>query len=239
MNATQEMLERASKNRRQPQIGGVQRGRPSDIDGPFDTREDGTTRTVAERIIDLMRTGLPIDTAASAAGQNRFTVRGWLKVAGQATIRQTADETYALTPHEQKCREFTQQIEQATAEYETNEWERHGKIAWGGGRITEVRVERRFAGPHDTTGTKSKQVETVKILPPDARAIEFRLAHTFPSRYGNRVTVAVEEPALSDEEKAESLAEQLSAYLEGRDDGVAEGSPESVPEAVEQAETRS
>lgn len=210
-----------ARSRRPPKPGDVG-GRPSEIDLPFDLRQDGTTRTVGDAICDDVRSGLPIDTAIGRAGQKRSTVRAWLEIAGRLTIQETAGTLGQLTPHQTKCRAFAVKIDQARAQYLTNEWERHATAAYGGGRITSVRTKRKFAGRDDTTGIVVERIEEVRTLPPDARAIEWRLAKFDPARFGQSIKVTVEEPVLTEEDIAASLADELEVFLAGAAAGQAE-----------------
>lgn len=235
MNATQDMLARSAKTRHQPKVGGMTRGRETQLNDPYDD-----TRTIAEAIIDYVRNdGLKPETATSAAGLSVNALRNWYNIAGKATIRQTADPTTQLTSYEEQCRDLVTKVTSASAEWEQAENARLTGAEEGGHTARVVREVRKFKGPNDKEGWVAQRTTELKSIPPDPRVTMWRLEKRFPSEYGNKVAISVEDLALSDEEKAESLAEQLSAYLEGRDDGVAEGSPESVPEAVEQAETQS
>ena len=59
-------------------------GRPSNIDTPVGTDNEGNPITVADRIIGGMRAGAYLEESAIATGITKDTVYEWRKVAGKA-----------------------------------------------------------------------------------------------------------------------------------------------------------
>lgn len=223
MTTSAEQIARSATTRRKPQIGGMQSGRPSQIDAPFDTRPDGTTRTISERFLEEIAKGLSEETASRRAGLKYATVREWFLVAARAEIRHTADPNTTFTPHEHQCRKFSQNYDIAAGQFEATFCDALDEIGRGGRRISAIRTKRRFNGPQDHTGHVVERIEETRVLPPDPQVLQWRLAARFPAKYGTKVQITnVDDHGLTPEDEAESLADALAAFLVGRDEGIAE-----------------
>lgn len=212
---------------RAPKPGGIDPGRPSDIDTRFKLGPDGTWQTVSEAIIQAIQEGEYLETAAPRCGVSLKTARGWLYEAGKTRIRVLGHQgpgKARTTAHQRKCLAFSDAYEAATATYEANTLKEIDEIARGGRRTVTVRSKRRFAGPQDTEGVVVERIETTATVPPDGQLLVWRLAHRIPGRYSPKLAVltADELGGMSDDDTADALGDALEAFLAGREDAKAE-----------------
>lgn len=188
-------------------------GRPSEIDAIV-TRPDGSTSTVGEVIVQMMRAGMFFQSACNVAGKPSATGNEWLKVAGKARIRakgRTLD-ALGLTAHEERCCAFSDEVQRAAADALARACVDLTRLSMGGiPTVTEtVRVE---ADGSTTTTTRTEHTL------PDKQVIMWWMSRRFPKLYGDHVAVTINDGAdLSDEERLDSLTDSLSAYLAGVQD---------------------
>lgn len=206
-------------------------GRPSPIGAKFDHRDDGTTRTVAEALVDFVAAGDYLTDACAAVGIERETAREWLRVAARVRIANDGDPNPDnLGQHEANCLKFSDGFAKALSAFKHDKLAEVDQIGRGGRRVTKIRRKRVYKNANDKEGSIAWQVEEIEQTQPDLRAIMFRLQHRFPGEFSPKMQVSnVEDFTLSDDEVAESLAEKLEIFLQGHDAGKAEAA--EVPEA--------
>lgn len=219
---------------RTPKVGGDTAGRPSDIDTIISYNPDGTGITTAQAIIQSIREGEFLETAAPRHGIPIKTARSWLRDAGRTRLRllgHTGRGNPRTTTHERKCLAFSTGYEQATAEYEGVTLREIDDIARGGRRIAIVRTKRRFKNAEDTVGTVVERIEETRTVPPDGDLLRWRLQMRVPGRYSPKLDVKLVDPddALTDEEVADALADSLAAFLSGREEGLREAADAKPP----------
>ena len=96
-------------------------GRPSKIDTivATRTRDDGTVEriTAADRIVQCLRLGGYVETAAATANVDKTTIYEWLKIGAAATdkIERQGQRLADLTRHELRCMEFSHAVAEAQA----------------------------------------------------------------------------------------------------------------------------
>lgn len=190
-------------------------GRPSKLDAVIATRPDGTPVTVADRILETVRTGGYIETAAARAGIPKSILYTWLKNAARASQRLHAGETTPaqLTRNERRCIEFADALDAALADSETEELATHRRLALGGHEVVTVTVK------VDEQGRELERSERRETLAPNARALEWRLERRFPDRWGRRQQGELSGPGggaieveVGQAERARQLADALREF---------------------------
>lgn len=218
-------------------------GRPPKLDQVLRTRRrDGATVdvTIADHIIEAMRLGDYIESAAQSAGVDKRSVYEWMRVGADLSRRMHRATERGIrapkaTAHEKRCLEFSHAIAQATEEWHLATIGTLEQMARGG-RTIQTTTEKRAIDA--TTGVETVVERTVRteVLQPSIQAIEWRLRHRFPKRYSERLEVTGAEGGpieLSIEERAAGLASQLRAYLDGVDDA---DTPSGAPSDDQPAE---
>lgn len=207
-------------------------GAPSKIDAVVATLDDGTKITAAQRIVDALRAGDYFETAAAAAGVHKETAYGWLRTGAQATARADRAErlgtTAVLTPHQEACRQFSDAVAAATAEWHLETVRTLEQMARGGLQVQKVVAEFEQdpspgARPGDMVMVSRKV--TVETLAPNVAALTWRLERRLPHLYSRRLDVNVTADELGVDEQAEdemarSLAAQLRAFQAGAEEGM-------------------
>lgn len=161
-------------------------GRPSKITTVVLTREgpDGQTEevTAGERIVQCLRMGAYVETAAATAGVDKTTVYEWLKVGAQATAKITAGTATAskLTAHETRCMEFSHAVAEAQALAEMDDLATLAELGAGGRQATSTVTKRNAAGE------VLEHVTKVETLQPNAAVLTWRLERRHPDRWGRR-----------------------------------------------------
>lgn len=158
-------------------------GRPSKLSAPTVVMRDGTrqTITVAERIVDLIRSGAYAERAARSAGIAKGTFYGWLEVAGQARQLLAAGTAPSkLTDHQRECLQFSDAVEDAEAAYEMGALLGLERLAVGMPR--EVVTEKWIRGANGEEVLAERTVRTETGVP-SAHAIIWKLTRRFPERY--------------------------------------------------------
>jgi transposase len=204
-------------------------GRPTKIDQPVGTLPDGTTVTAADRVVDYLRAGNYLEAASAAAGVHRETVYGWLRIGADVHARLALADARGNRPpklaaHEERCREFSDAVDRARAEWEVRANMTLEQLARGGLETRNTTVK--YQTVLDAAGNpvvdadgnprriEVERSERVEVLAPNPQVIEWRLAHAFPDRYGNRLDVGVISPAAVPRDP-EIRARELAAGIRG------------------------
>lgn len=211
-------------------------GRPSKLDKVIAAdKRTGKPITVFDVIVQSIRRGEFLESAAGVARVDKRTVRGWLAVAKDAEDK--ADKHLPLTRHEARCLEFSHAVVEAECFAELDV----GEAILAAGRAPSVTtttvVKRVPVSMPDGTVEYHEQTETRRVEgPPNLAALLWRQEHRFPERWGRRqaieVTGAGGEPLIptAEEEAAEiaDLRREIEAYRQGVADGQASlaGHPE-------------
>lgn len=173
-------------------------------------RPSKLTQQMIDRIGASLRTGHYVETAAAMAGISKVTLYAWLKHGA----RMADTPASKLKAHDRLCISFLQVVEAAQADAEDRDLLRHAAVARGG-------LERTITT--EKTNAQGEVIEkTVKVetMPPDARAIEWRLERRHPARWGRRSSIEVTGPdggplELTTEERADRLAQDAALFLQG------------------------
>lgn len=197
-------------------------GRRSYIDQVLETRPDGTTVTIADRIIQAVRAGNYLETAAAAAGVHIQTIRTWITT-GNATLRLLNQGTPAsdLPRADLRYAEFAYALARAEAEAESEDVARLQQLARGQARThKEVTTIKRDA--NGAIVEQSTRVED-ETLAPDSAALRWRLEKRHPRRWAgtHRIELTGEEGGpveLTVTEKRAHLLETIEAIAAARDD---------------------
>lgn len=161
-------------------------GRPSKINTVVLTRttDDGTTIevTAGERIVQALRMGNYVETAAALAGVDKATVYEWLKVGAQATDKHQRQgiALAKLTTHERRCMEFSHAVAEAQALSEADDVATTAELAQGGRQHTTTTTKR------DAEGKVLEHTTRVETLQPNPAVLTWRLERRFPERWGRR-----------------------------------------------------
>ena len=139
---------------------------------------------LAEKVLQYVRSGAYIETAAAASGINKATLFRWLREGAKGKNK-------ALS-------EFNAAVEKALGEAELRDLLIIGKAATGGEVIADVTVTK----PDGTT------VRDRKLSVPQWQAAAWRLERKFPDRYGitRRIQAEVER-------EVEALLERIKEAL--------------------------
>jgi hypothetical protein len=185
---------------------GLKEGQPTKLTKPHRQAEDGTTVTVGEHVIQAVRAGNYIETAAASAGIDKSTLYEWLKRGAQ--VGTDVEEGRRTAPrkgsYEYELRKFSHAVAEAEAEWEV------------GANATLERLGRRrpVTETRETTETSPTGEVTTKVTTlrktdeADSATIRWRLERKYPKRYG-RSLVEVSGPdggPISVDVKAEARA---------------------------------
>lgn len=192
-------------------------GRPTSLTQVVSERttEDGTLvrTTVAERIIESVRAGTPLEGAAASAGITNDTLWRWLREGARANrLLIAGTKPKELTAEQRRLSEFSEEIHRATGEWEANSNLILERLARGGTRVVTVTEK------VDKDGNVLDKTTKTETLGPSAAVLQWRLSRRFPDRYADRVEVSGPggEP-ISIETRAKSLADGLRAFQAGAD----------------------
>lgn len=161
-------------------------GRPSKINTVVATRttEDGTVEqiTAADRIVQCIRMGGYIETAAATAAVSKVSVYEWLKVGATANDRHHRQGVplAKLTAHERRCMEFANAVAEAEALAEMDDVATLAELAGPGRTRTTTTMKR------DGSGDVLEHTTRTEELDPDARVLMWRLERRHPDRWGRR-----------------------------------------------------
>lgn len=181
-------------------------GQPSLIDQPLTIGDD--TRTVAEHLVEAIRGGNYIETAAAMTGVGKSTVYGWLKLGADASRK--LDKGLDITEHEAKCRAFSDAVVQAQAQSEALDVAMLGALGRGGRKVVHVTEKR------DKNNRVVEKVTRTETLPPSERALQWRLERRFPDRWGRKVELSGPNggPIEIDQTPSERLLATLAALAD-------------------------
>lgn len=149
-------------------------GRPTKLDRVLDRRlaPDGKstiTVTVADRIIELIRIGAYIETAAVAAGIDRRTLQRWLHDGAEAsTALSTGSTRLSLSRYQRLAADFCRAVATARAEHDAAADARIETHARGGFERRIVTTKR------DHQGNILEVSERVEYLPPNPQVEMWR-----------------------------------------------------------------
>ena len=186
-------------------------GRPTRVDELFDIGPDGNPRTISDAICYHLANGCYLETACDLVGIHPQVVRQWLHDGAKARQRrQRGAKTRDLTAYQRRAARFSEAAHEAYSAWEARDLGIIDKLAAGGTTITEVaeqweRVERQ--NPDDPDGEPIVEMLltgrkiTTKQLPPDLKAITFRLTRKRPQQWGV-ATESVALPQATDAERA-------------------------------------
>lgn len=155
-------------------------GRPTTFGQPLHPELNIDT---ADAIVNAVRAGAFIDTAAAAAGIPRGTLNTWLTVGARTATAVASGEKDpdTLTPYEQALRDFSLRINKAFAEWDI---EANAQLQ---------QLSRRHVGKtstvitRDATGQVIEQTTRSEEVEPDWRIIAWRLERKDWGRYGPRL----------------------------------------------------
>lgn len=170
------------------------------------TRNDGTTVTIADQIVELLRVGTPVELAAAAVGVTPAEYRGWMRegLAGLSRLAAGRSWTRDFTAAEQASTDFADRVQRAIGEWAGRANALLEQLQRGGYETTTTRVKRVGTDVVETMVTTSQ-------LAPDARVLTWRLERGFPSIYGRFATGPDLSSDLADDDSTHDvLMERLS-----------------------------
>lgn len=213
--------------------------RPTDLDRIVATvpvRENGEIVgqrdvTVAERVVELIRAGNYVETAAAATGVSKQSLYQWMRDGAKASRRVLADrdkprrERYRPSKYEEATMRFSDAVSNATALSEADDVTRLARLAQGGHEAVTT-VEK-----YDSSGNLVESTTTTKVLPPDGNIVTWRLERRFPGRYGRRgsldvtsTTIPLDGAGLPD---TDTLIAKLRAAKQAQAAALEEGDPDA------------
>lgn len=219
------------------------RGRPPALTRVVRQTRDGKDVTVADAIVEAIRAGSFIESAAAANGVNKATLHDWLRTGSRVQQRLLNDGARRgdFTRKELLCAEFSDAVGRAFAEATTIEVATAAQLARGGITETETitRTETLPQGPPKVT-TTTKQ----KVLAPDGAMIRWRLSKREPDTWGRErleltgpdggpVELSLVEKRQRLLEGLEVLADKLASAPDDLLTLVPSAPPEETPDAPE------
>lgn len=162
-------------------------GRPPKINTVVLTRDDPHSGrkvkvTAGQRIIEAIRIGEYVETAAALAGVDKTTVYEWLKVGAGATdaVARQGRTLKSLTQHQRDCMEFSHAVAEAEALARTDDVATLAELGRGGRQMVTTTVKRNPQGEviEHTTRTETAQ--------PNAAVLMWRLERRWPAEWGRR-----------------------------------------------------
>lgn len=156
-------------------------GAPSTIDD-ICCEIDGQPITKGERIVQAIRVGAYVETAAAAADIDKSTFYDWLKAGARAHAKRS--EGRKLTAKEKRYATFATAVHRAEAESELNDVSDLDKLARGGVVVTVKTTTRKG----DDVIAETVREETTA---PNIAALTWRLERRHPDRWGRRQAIEV------------------------------------------------
>lgn len=185
-------------------------GRPSSLLAVVDREKNTTT---ADRIVDLLRAGNYVETAAAAAGVDKTTLYDWLKQGARLSRDLAAQRTRRrdLSQHQRALVDFSNAVADAQAESESRDVMRLAQLANGGlPQVVEtVKVDGNGAVIERTTKTE----QTL----PNAQVLEWRLERRHPTKWGRKQSLEHSGPgggAIPVQVQAEQVVAVVSGILD-------------------------
>lgn len=136
--------------------------------------------TAGERVVQLVRAGNYIETAAAAAGISKETFHGWLRRSAEAHGKLHRKER--LNPLDKACMEFSAAVDDAQAAAEAEDVA-HLQALGRARQVTTVTVQL------DKDGDEVSRSQQTKQLGPDPAVLMWRLERRFRPRWGRQVQV--------------------------------------------------
>lgn len=161
---------------RPPKINTVVLVRPAQGDQPEQRV------TAGQRIVEALRIGNYVETAAALAGVDKTTVYEWLKVGATATdlVHRQGKRMKDLTQHQRDCMAFSHAVAEAEAASEVEDVAELAALGRGGRQVTTTTTKR------DADGKVIEHVTKVETTQPNAQVLEWRLERRHPDKYGRR-----------------------------------------------------
>lgn len=187
------------------------RGRPPELDKVVGHTSTGEPITAEQRIIETLRMGAFIETAAARAGTTQQTLRAWLK-AGAAAIHKQATGG-ELSENERRYADFSARVHQVEAEAELHLLSITQQAAIGAlaGDVNET-------VHYDRDGNETgRTVRTTTRRGPDPKIAVWRLRTKWPDRYSEslRLTGPDDGPIQVDTvTRIQHLAESARQHLD-------------------------
>lgn len=186
-------------------------GRPTKIDAELRRGPDGEKITVADEIVERIRSGASNLDAAQSVGISKSTLQDWLREGARASARRLAGEK--LTAKERRLADFSDREAQALAEWKVEQEIQLGILSTGRERL--IVTEKR-----DSAGNLIEKSERREGIEPNAQVIEWRLERRFPEQYGRqRLEITGPEggpiPLSIREQASEALASAAERLAEG------------------------
>lgn len=186
-------------------------GRPSALEDEIDVPTANGTMirvTVEDRIVELMRTGAHVDTAAASIGVMRNVLHDWLRIGARSRRELTRFPDATLSPHQTRCVRFSIAVDQAQAEWLL----RQEALLEAAGRTRKRVVTTQKA---DATGQIVETSTRTEDEGPDMATVRWRLERHPASRETYGVTrvehTGPDGEAIPVELRAQSLAEKIAA----------------------------
>lgn len=155
-------------------------GAPTAIDTIVAHRRDGTPITAAERIVDAVRTGAYVETAAAMAGVSKVTLHEWLNKGAAANGKYAAGKR--LGANEARYYSFANALVAAEAEAEVETIGTIALLARGGHE--QVTKETRIAADGKVT-----EVTKTTTLPPNVTAATWHAERRWSHRWNRRTQI--------------------------------------------------
>lgn len=203
------------------------RGRPLKLRAKVGERPDGTPITMRERIIETLETGDYVETAAARVGISRGTLHGWLRDGARVLQALEAGATRgSFTRTQLYLAEFAVDAERARAEAQLYDLGAHAMVARGQSK----RVVRKYVPQRNASGAvvlgedgqpRMELAEMVEeTLPPNAKALEWRLERRSPGQFGPMARIEHSgvdgrpiEHTVSLDVRARELGDSLAQFL--------------------------
>ena len=190
-------------------------GRPPKINTVVLVREDPESGrkvkvTAGERIIEVLRLGEYVETAAAIADVDKTTIYEWLKVGATAhdLVARQGRTLKSLTQHQRDCMKFSHAVAQAQALARADDVATTLQLARGGHQIVSTVIKR------DKDGQVLEHVTRTETAQPDGAMLRWRLERRFPEDWGRR-RIEISGPdgeAIPVEVRAKSLVAALRQH---------------------------
>lgn len=189
-------------------------GRPSKLSHVLEVRDDGRAITVADRILDWLRIGMPRDTSCFRAGVSIGTFHHWLKEAArlEEVLHLHPERQHDLTDHEQELIWFSREVDLAVAEGESRYFTLLAQLARGGLPIGKTVTK------YDRAGNVIETVQTTEQSLPSERALMWILEKRYPRNYPRgaqqvEISVGPRVDPLNEQERAAALFDAIDDTL--------------------------
>jgi hypothetical protein len=134
--------------------------------------------TAGERIVELIRAGNYVETAAAAANVSKESVYAWLRTAADAHGKQHRGDR--LTAQDRRCMAFSDAVDEAQAASEAEDVARLQQL--GRGRTVTTTTTK-----YDANGNVLETTSSTKELGPDPDVLTWRLERRFRARWGRQL----------------------------------------------------